>query len=106
MESLEGKILATSSQIQELKIREGETSREVRQWKKDIKERYTPLIEQKERLVNVLNEQQNRQVLDKEREIIRESHLKQEIEQRRIAEVEEQQTKFEQNNRRQKLELE
>ena len=47
MESLQGKILALSSQIQELKISEGETSRDVRQWKKSIKEMYTPLIAQK-----------------------------------------------------------
>ena len=56
--------------------------------------------------MSVLKEQQNRQVLDKEREIIRESQLKYEIEQRRLAEVQEQQTKFEEKNRRQRLELE
>ena len=32
-----------------------------------MKERYTSLIEWKERLVNVLKEQQNRQVRDRER---------------------------------------
>ena len=68
MESLQGKILALSSQIQELKISEGETSRDVRQWKKNIKEIYTPLMERKERLVIVLKEQQSKQVRDKERE--------------------------------------
>ena len=60
MESLQGKILALNSQIQELKISEGEASRDVRQWKKSINEKYKPLIEQKERLVNVVKEQRNR----------------------------------------------
>ena len=46
MESIQSKIIVLSSQIQELKISEGETSREIRQWKKNIKEKYTPLIEQ------------------------------------------------------------
>ena len=106
MESLQGKILALSSQVQELKISEGETSRDVRQWKRNIKEVYTPLIERKERLVNVLKKQQSRQVQDREREIMRESQLKHEIEQRRLAEVQEQQAKFEEMNRRQRFELE
>lgn len=35
--SFEGKILTLSSQIQEWKISEGEWSRDVRQWKKNIK---------------------------------------------------------------------
>jgi len=73
MESLQGKILALSSQIQEMKICEGATSRDVRQWKKNIKQIYTPLIEQKEMLVDVLKEQLNRKVRDMEREIIRET---------------------------------
>ena len=106
MESLQGKILALSSQIQELKISEGETSRDVRQWKKSIKEMYTPLIEQKERLVNLVKEQRNREVQNKEREIIRETQLRHEIEQRRLAEVQEQQARFEEINRRQRFELE
>ena len=106
MESLQGKILALSSQIQELKISEGETSRDVRQWKKSIKEMYTPLIEQKERLVNLVKEQRNREVQNKEREIIRETQLRHEIEQRRLVEVQEQQARFEEINRRQRFELE
>ena len=64
MESLQGRIFALSSHLQELKTSEGETSRDVRQWKRNIKEAYTPLIERKERLVNVLKKQQSRQVQD------------------------------------------
>jgi len=56
-----------------MKICEGATSRDVRQWKKNIKQIYTPLIEQKEMLVDVLKEQLNRKVRDMEREIIRET---------------------------------
>ena len=41
-----------------------------------------------------------------EREIMRESQLKYEIEQRRLAEVKKQQAKFEEMNRRQRFELE
>ena len=67
---------------------------------------YTPLIEQNERLVNVLKEQQNEKVGDKERKIIRETQLRHEIEQRRLAEVQEQQPKLEEINRRQRFELE
>ena len=59
--------------MQEMKICEGETSRDVRQWKKNIKQIYTPLIEQKEMLVDVLKEQLNTKVRDMEREIIRET---------------------------------
>ena len=67
---------------------------------------HSPLIEQKEMLVNVLKEQQNRRVRDKEREIIRETQLRHEIEQRRLAEVQEQQAKIEEINRRQRFEQE
>lgn len=89
-----------------MKICEGATSRDVRQWKKNIKQIYTPLIEQKEMLVDVLKEQLNRKVRDMEREIIRETQLRHEIEQRRLAEGQKQQAQFEEINRKQRFELE
>ena len=47
--------LIQENEIEEIKlVSERETSRDVRQWKKNIKEVYTPFIERKERLVNVM----------------------------------------------------
>ena len=56
--------------------------------------------------MNVLKKQQSKQVQDKKREIFRETQLKHDIKQRRLAEVQEQQAKFEEINRRQRFELE
>ncbi len=41
---------------QELKIEKAHTQRSVRQWKKEVKSRYTKLVDQKGRLVKVLEE--------------------------------------------------
>ena len=40
------KINTLVANVQELKIDRGEVSKNVRQWKKEIKESYTPLVEQ------------------------------------------------------------
>lgn len=41
---------------QELNIEKAHTQRSVRQWKKDVKSKYAPLLEQKGRLAKVLEE--------------------------------------------------
>ena len=44
--------------MQELKIDRGETARNVRQWKKEVKESYAPLAEQMEKLTEAYNGKQ------------------------------------------------
>ena len=61
--------------VQELKIDRGETSRNVRQWKKEIKESYIKLVEQMAKLTEAyngkqqqINEELERQKAEAERE--------------------------------------
>ena len=61
-----GKLSALISQAEELKIDHGVSSRLVRQWKKDVKARYSTFLVDKEKLAKFLN---NRQVeIDEEME--------------------------------------
>ena len=52
------KINTLVANAQELKIDRGETARNVRQWKKEIKESYTKLVEQMGKLTEAYNRKQ------------------------------------------------
>ena len=68
------KINILLANVQELKIDRGETARNVRQWKKEIKEAYTKLVEQMGKLTEAyngkqqINEELKRQKAEAERE--------------------------------------
>ena len=94
------------SQTEELKIDNGTTPRLVRQWKKEVKSRYSALVEDKEKLAEELQEKQER--LDRETELqqaeLKERQYRQE-EQRRI-ELREKQEEYERQLWQEKLEAE
>ena len=58
------------SQMEELKIEQGKTPRTVRQWKKEIKTSYAPLIEEKEKIANILRDKQREIKEEEERQIV------------------------------------
>ena len=81
------KINTLVANVQESKIDRGETSRNVRQWKKEIKESYTKLVEQMGKLTEAyngkqqqINEELERQKAEAERE--KQKRLHQEIRER------------------------
>ena len=56
------------SKLEEIKIDHGVSAREVRQWKKDIKSKYSKWLEEKGRLSKVLNAKEQQMQAENERE--------------------------------------
>ena len=56
------------SKLEEIKIDHGASAREVRQWKKDIKSKYSKWLEEKGRLSKVLNAKEQQMQAENERE--------------------------------------
>ena len=106
MEDIHTQLLALISQVQEAKISNGESSRDVRQWKKTIKESFMPWVNEKERLTKVLKDQQEEVRKDKEREMYREAQSKLEAEQKKMNEIYKMQAEFEEEARKQRYQLE
>ena len=57
-EKIVGKLSDLVSQMEELKIDHGVSARSVRQWKKDVKARYSAFLVDKEKLAKFLNNRQ------------------------------------------------
>lgn len=70
--------------VQELKIDRGETPRTVRQWKKEIKDKYSPWVEQISKLTEVYNGKQ-KEITDQKEQAKREAER--ELEERRQHEL-------------------
>ena len=57
-EKIVGKLSDLISQVEELNIDHGVSARSVRQWKKDVKARYSTFLVDKEKLAKFLNNRQ------------------------------------------------
>eukprot|EP00795_Rhopilema_esculentum_P008405 gene8405-biopygen9466 len=53
---IHNKIIDLTGRIEEMKIEQGESSRSVRQWKKDVKDKYTGMLEQNEKMLRALTQ--------------------------------------------------
>ena len=60
IEQIHGKISDLILQFVELKIDEGKSARAVRQWKKETKDKFLRQLDDKERLIAALKENENR----------------------------------------------
>eukprot|EP00795_Rhopilema_esculentum_P017883 gene17883-biopygen2028 len=53
---IHNKIIDLTGRIEEMKLEQGESSRSVRQWKKDVKDKYTGMLEQNEKMLRALTQ--------------------------------------------------
>ena len=68
-----------TGQIEEMKLEQGESSRSVRQWKKDTKDKYVGMLEQNEKMLRALSRIENQS----REELLRRELDRKEIEQQR-----------------------
>ena len=78
IEQIHGKISDLILQFEELKIDEGKSARAVRQWKKETKEKFLRQLDDKERLIAALKENENKIKEKENRAKEREFHLQEE----------------------------
>ena len=106
MVEIKSRILMIIAQTQETKITEGMSNREVRLWKKNIKDQYTQFMEQHTLLENAMKQEKERDLKEKEKAIEKESNVKLQAEQKRLEVMQERQASFEQEVMEKKYELE
>ena len=75
VEVIHNKIINLTGQIEEMKLEQGESSRSVRQWKKDTKDKYVGMLEQNGKMLRALSRIENQS---------REEHLKRELDRKEI----------------------
>ncbi len=97
-----GKLSELISQLEESKIDSGISARTVRQWKKDTKAKYAGLLENKERLSDILESREQRIQEESER---RKWEAKQQLEEATISERHERERKLWEEKLRAELEI-
>ena len=95
MNKIHNILLTLISQIQEMKTENGEKDRDVRQWEKEMKSTYNPFLEERDKLIAVLKQKQAVDAQEKEKEILRAEEIKLEAEKKKLTEINQQQTMFE-----------
>ena len=91
-----GKLSNFSSQVEGLKIDHGVSPRSVRQWKKDVKARYSTFLVDKEKLAKFLNNRQEEIDEEMERKRLEAKQEQQQEEERRLTELRSRQEEHEQ----------
>ena len=86
-EKIVGKLSDLISQVEELKIDHGVSYRSVRQWKKDVKARYSTFLVDKEKLAKFLNNRQGELDEEMERKRFEAKREQQREEERRLTEL-------------------
>jgi len=75
VEVIHNKIIHLTGQIEEMKLEQGESSRSVRQWKKDTKDKYVGMLEQNGKMLRALSRIENQSI---------EEHLRRELDRKEI----------------------
>ena len=91
-----GKLSNFISQVEGLKIDHGVSPRSVRQWKKDMKARYSTFLVDKEKLAKFLNNRQEEIDEEMERKRLQAKQEQQQEEERRLTELRSRQEEHEQ----------
>ena len=86
-EKIVGNLSDLISQAEELKIDHGVSPRSVRQWKKDVKARYSTFLVDREKLAKFLNNRQEEIDEDMERKRFEAKQEQQREEERRLTEL-------------------
>ena len=105
-EKIMGKLSDLILQVEELKIDHGVSSRSVRQWKKDVKARYSTFLVDKEKLAKFLNNRQEEIDEEMERKRFEAKQEQQREEERRLSELRLRQEEQEQRMWQEKIDAE
>ena len=106
VEVIQNRISDLIGKIEEMRIEQGLTSRSVRQWKKETKEKYSHMLAQNDKLCKVLNQKEceiNEENLRKDNEKKEREQLREE---KRILERQKQLAEMEEKMRRERFEQE
>ena len=105
-EKILGKLSDLILQVEELKIDHSVSSRSVRQWKKDVKARYSTFLVDKEKLAKFLNNRQEEIDEEMERKRFEAKQEQQREEERRLTELRLRQEEHERRMWQQKIDAE
>ena len=86
VEVIHNKILYLTGQVKEIKLEQGESSRLVRQWKKDRKDKYVGLLEKNGKMLRALSQIENQTREEHSRREFDRNEIEQQREDRRLIE--------------------
>ena len=86
VEVIHNKIIYLTGQVKEIKLEQGESSRLVRQWKKDTKDKYVGLLEKNGKMLRALIQIENQTREEHSRREFDRNEIEQQREDRRLIE--------------------